>query len=153
MRQAIRDHLRFIEEEDWPAMTKGMATLRRPPHALLAAMNAILSFSPSQLNQQLAQQRALVAIEQAFEARRNQIRLSQAEISSAQWIVIIALAVLLLVTIAMIHASNPLAQAATMFIFASAVALCLVLLMIYDRPFAAGGFTMQPRLLYEVGPD
>jgi hypothetical protein len=28
---------------------------------------------------------------------------------------------------------------------------CLVLLMVHDRPFAAGGITLQPRPLRDVG--
>ena len=31
-----------------------------------------------------------------------------------------------------------------MFIFSTAVAMCLVLLMVYDRPFGLGGFTLPP---------
>jgi hypothetical protein len=41
-------------------------------------------------------------VEQAFESRQNRIRLSQAEIASAQWVVIFILAMLILLTIAMI---------------------------------------------------
>ena len=86
---------------------------------------------------------ALLAIEQALEARRNRIRLSQAEIAPIQWIVIVVLAVLVLSTLAMIHIEIRLAMAVTMFIFSTAVALCLVLLMVYDRPFGAGGFIIE----------
>ncbi len=81
----------------------------------------------------------MAAIEQALEARRDRIRLSQLQIAPIQWAVIIALTVLILVTIAMIHIDNRTAMAATMFIFSTAVALCFVLLMAFDRPFAFGG--------------
>jgi len=53
----------------------------------------------------------------------------------------------------MIHIEVLLAMAVTMFIFSTAVALCLVLLMVYDRPFGAGGFIIEPTVLRDVMPD
>jgi hypothetical protein len=44
-------------------------------------------------------------------------------------------------------------MAITMFIFSTAVAVCLVLLMVYDRPFGAGGFVIQPTVLRDIMPD
>jgi hypothetical protein len=116
-------------------------------------MTALLSFAPAQSNEQLAQERALVAIEHALEARRNRVRLSQAEIAPIQWAVIIVLATLILVTIAMVHIETQLAMAITLFIFSTALAICLVLLMVYDRPFGAGGFTVPPTVLRAVMPN
>jgi DNA-binding transcriptional regulator YdaS (Cro superfamily) len=153
VRQAIKNHLRFIEVEDWPAMAKAQASMQQMPVGLIEAMAVLLSFAPEQPNQQLAQQRALVAIERALEIRRSRIQLSRTEIAPIQWTVIVVLVALLLVTIAVLHIDAHLAQAATMLIFATAVAICLTLLMIYDRPFAAGGFTMTPAVLREVVPD
>jgi hypothetical protein len=120
---------------------------------LAEALTAVLSFAPVQANQQVAQQRAVVAIENALEARRNRIRLSQAEIAPIQWAVIIVLTLLILVTLAIIHIESRLAMAITMFIFSTAVAVCLVLLVVYDRPFGAGGFVIQPTVLRDISPD
>jgi hypothetical protein len=53
----------------------------------------------------------------------------------------------------MIHIDNRTAMAATLLIFSTAVALCLVLLMVYDRPFAFGGVTMAPTTLREIAVD
>jgi len=99
------------------------------------------------------QERAAVAIEHALDARRNRVRLSQAEIAPIQWIVIIALAVLILITLAMLHIGNRLAMAVTMFIFSTAIAVCLVLLMVYDRPFGVGGFVTKPTMLRDIMPE
>jgi hypothetical protein len=104
-------------------------------------------------NQQLAQQRALVAIEQALEARRNRALLSQAEIAPIQWAVILVLATLILVTIAFVHIDRRWAMGITLFIFSTALAICLVLLVVYDRPFGAGGFTVRPAVLRAVVPN
>ena len=100
VRHAIKSHLRFVEREDWPAMASRQATLQQVPHGLSEAMTLLLSFTPAQPGQQLAQQRALVAIERALEARWSRIQLSRAEIAPIQWTVIIVLAALILVTIA-----------------------------------------------------
>lgn len=153
VRQAIQRHLHFVEHEEWPAMASRRATLESIAVGLAEAMTALLSFTPAQPNQQLAQERALVAIEHALEARRNRVRLSQAEIAPIQWAVIIVLATLILLTIAMMHIDNRLAMAITLFIFSTAVAICLVLLMVYDRPFGAGGSTVPPTVLRAVAPD
>jgi hypothetical protein len=151
VRKAIKKHLDFVESEEWPAMASGRATLQSIAVALAEAMTALLSFTPAQSNQQLAQQRALVAIEQALEARRNRVLLSQSEIAPIQWIAIIVIAVLILITLAMVLIEHRLAMAITMFIYSTAIAICLVLLLVYDRPFGAGGFVIRPTVLQAVG--
>jgi hypothetical protein len=146
VREAVQRHLRLIEEE-WPAMASEQATLQRAV-GLGEAMIEILSFAPTQTNQRLAQERVLVAIEDALKARRNRIRLSHADIGPLQWIVIIVLAILILVTIALVHIDNRLAMGISF--FSTAVAACLAVLMVYDRPFGAGGFTVTPAILRAV---
>jgi hypothetical protein len=88
VRTALKQYLRFIETDDWPAMAQDRANLRRIPAGLPDAMKALLSFSPATPEQQVAQERAVIAIEQALEARRYRIVLSQATISPIQWLVI-----------------------------------------------------------------
>lgn len=150
LRASIKQHIDFVLTRDWPDMANLRANPGSEPHGLTAAINTLLSFSPSQANQQFAQSRAVTAIESAFEARRNRIRLSQRSIASLQWVVIFVLALLILATTAMIHIGKPRAMAATAFIFSTAVAVCLVLLMVNDRPFTAGGITLEPSAFREV---
>jgi len=153
VRQAIQRHLHLIESEEWPAMASGRASLQSIAVGLAEAMTEVLSFAPEQTNQRLAQERALVAIEHALEARRNRVLLSQAEIAPIQWIVIMVLTMLILVTIALIHINKRLAMATSMTIFSTAIAICLILLMVYDRPFRPGGFTVTPAVLRAVMPN
>jgi hypothetical protein len=153
VRDSIKRHLHFIETHDWPAMGRSEATLRAIPAGLTDAMAAVLSFTPAQHTQQLAQERSIVAIEHAFEARRNRIRLSQIQIAPIQWAVIVVLTVLILATIALVHLDNRPAMAATLFMFSTAVAVCLVLLMVYDSPFAVGGVAVGPTLFREIALD
>jgi hypothetical protein len=153
VRSAIKQYLQFVEADDWPAMAQGRATLRRVPPGLTDAMKALLSFVPTRPGQQVAQERAVIAIEQALEARRRRIVLSQATISPIQWLVIFVLDALILVTIAIVHIDRRTTTAVNLVILSTAVASCLVLLMVHDRPFAAGGITVQPDALREVGSE
>jgi Protein of unknown function (DUF4239) len=150
LRAAMTQHVDFVVAQDWPAMTTGRANQRTEPIALTNAMAALFSFTPGQSDQTLAQQSAVAAVEKAFEARQNRIRLSQTEIGSTQWVVIFILAMLILVTTALIHMDKPAAMAATLLIFSTAVGASLVLLMENDRPFAAGGITLTPTAFREI---
>ena len=69
VRQAVKSHLQFIDSEEWPVLASGRASLQSLPMHLAEAMTAVLSFRPKQINQQLAQNRAMVAIENALESR------------------------------------------------------------------------------------
>jgi hypothetical protein len=150
VRDALKVYFHFVETEDWPAMVAGRANLRRPPPGLPDAMRAILAAAPTGPGQQLAQQRAIAALEQALEARRSRILLSVSAIASSQWIVILTLYVLVLLVIGMLHIDRRVTAASSLFIFSTAVAACLVLLMVSDRPFSSGGRTLTPGALREV---
>jgi len=153
VRSAVKTYLQFVETEDWPAMAEGRASLREAPPGLADALASISSFVPAAPGQQVAQQRAVVAVEQALEARWDRILLSKATIAPIQWLVVVILAALTLVTIAMVHIERPTTIAVNLFIFATAVAACLVLLMVNDRPFATGGITIEPGALREINID
>jgi hypothetical protein len=68
VRAALKQYLRFIETDDWPAMAQGRANLRRIPPGLTDAMTALLSFVPAGAVQQVTQERAVIAVEQAIDA-------------------------------------------------------------------------------------
>jgi hypothetical protein len=151
VRAALKEYLQFIESEDWPAMAQGRANLRRIPPGLTDAMKAFLSFAPKEPGQQVAQERAAIAVEHALEARRHRIVLSQATIAPIQWSAIFLLDVLILLTIAFIHLDRPKTTVVNLIVFSTAMACCLVLLMANDRPFATGGITIKPDALRDVG--
>jgi len=54
------------------------------------------------------------------------------------------------VMIALVHIDNRLAMGISLFIFSTAIAACLAVLMVYDRPFGAGRFTVTPAVLRAV---
>ena len=144
-------YLQWVEAEDWPAMIAGRASLRPSPPGLLDAMTALLSFLPSGEGQSVARQASVTALERALEARQNRILLSKAIIASHQWAVIFVMDALILLTIALVHLGRPVPLAVALWLFSTAVAACLVLLMANDRPFAAGGVTQEPEVLRELG--
>jgi Protein of unknown function (DUF4239) len=140
----LKEHVQFLLSEEWPAMADRRADLKLRATHLEAAMHALLAFSPEAENQKLAQTRALAAIENALENRRYRIAISRTEIDPIQWIVVLLLSATVLITIASIHIHQRWAMAVGLFAFSTAIAICLVLLMEYDRPFVPGGFVISP---------
>jgi hypothetical protein len=153
LRSTISAYLRFAQTDEWPEMAAGRAQITGSPPGLTEAMHTILAFTPATHSQDLVQQQIVTALERTLEARRYRILLSQAIISPVQWLVIFGLDLLLLVTVAMVHIDRRRTVAINMVVLASALAACLVLLMVHDRPFAAGGFTLQPSALRQIGLD
>ena len=152
VRRSINVYLDFVETTDWQAMVEGRANLRREPPGLPDAITTLVAFVPVTPGQTLAQQRAVEAIEQALAARRLRILLSEAAIEPIQWIVIVVLTLFILLTVAMVHIDRRITAAINLLIYSGAVATCLTLLMANDRPFSAGGKTLQPTALLEIRP-
>lgn len=146
VRGGVKTYLRFIETEDWPAMAKSGASWQQSPPGLTDAMRSLLVYAPHGPGEQVA----IASVERAVEARRGRIVLSRAVIAPIEWIVIVVLAALVLLTIAMVHIDRRVTAAINLAVFATAVATCLVLLMVNDRPFAAGGVTLDPGVLREI---
>jgi hypothetical protein len=142
---AIGQYLQFSKEHGWPVMQSGGAQMRISVPGLTDAMSTLLSFAPENPGQQIVQQRTLIAIEQVLDARRHRILLSGASVLPMQWIVIFVLGTLMLVTVAVVHIDRPFAMATNLAILSTALAICLVLLLVSDRPFSSGGL--------EIGPD
>lgn len=150
VKNRVTGYLTFVDSRDWPAMAKGKASLHDLPPDLPQAIAALLAFSPQSAGQKIAQRRAVVAIEQALEARRSRILLSEAAIGPIQWVAVFVLCALVLVTIAIIHVDTRITSAINLFIFATAIAVCLLILMVNDRPYAPGGNTVTPHALHEL---
>ena len=152
MRSSIRKYIQFVAEHDEPAMKENRAELRLSPPGLTDGLDALLSFKPANPGQQIAQERTEAAIERVLEARRDRIVLSQATIAPMEWNVILILATLVLLVIAVVHIDWPITIALNLFIFSTAVAVCLILLMVNDRPFSHGGASLDLRVLQQVEP-
>ncbi|MGC2080935.1 MAG: hypothetical protein WA728_33975 [Xanthobacteraceae bacterium] len=144
IRHNIGQYLQFVKGQSWGAMLGGSSQMTTSVPGLADAAATLLSFVPENPGQQLVQQRTLIAIEQALDARRNRILISGASVLPMQWIVILVLGTLMLVTVAIVHIDRPPALAVNLFILSTALAVCLALLLVNDRPFSHGGFNIGP---------
>jgi hypothetical protein len=104
-----------------------------------------------QLGQQTAQREITIALENALDARRQRIIISQSEVNWVKWSCLCLLAACALVAIAMVHSDNRLTSAITMAPFASGVAASLLLILAHDRPFI-GELSVGPNALFQVMP-
>jgi hypothetical protein len=147
VKASIAVYLDFVEHKDWPAMAVGQADINLPVAGITEATRVLLSFVPASESEKIAHQRVVAALEEILAGRRNRILLSMAVISALQWIAIIVLELLLLLTATMVHIDRPVTAAITCVLLSTAIACCLVLLMVHDRPFAAGGLTVEPTML------
>jgi len=150
LQKALHDYLLFIDKEDWPAMVEGRASLGAPPQHLTRAMEALLQFRTTDSGQRLAQERAIIALERALEAQRARISLSSGVIAPEQWLVIFVLDILAVATLALVHIDRRWTAGVGAFVLSTAFACCLTLLMIHDRPYHPGGFTLQPEALRQT---
>ena len=77
--------------------------------------------------------------------------MSESNVNWAKWTGVVLLAALTLLAIAFVHSERRATTAIAIGIFASAVAVCLVMIASQDRPFA-GPFAVKPDPLVQVMP-
>ena len=150
LRGLVRQHIHEAETEEWPAMARGSATLTILPSALAQALQATFGLT-AQGEGQLAAQRAIVAaLEDALDARRQRILISQSQVNQVKWLSLFLQAICTLAAIAMVHCDNRKAAAVAMGLFATAIAVCILLITAHDRPFIR---QVPPTVLVQVQPD
>ncbi|HYC33550.1 MAG TPA: hypothetical protein VEB59_14775 [Gemmatimonadales bacterium] len=152
LRELMRDHVREVVSDEWPAMVRRNVTLALAPQRLVEALHIAIAL-PAPAPGQVAAQRELVsALEGALEARRQRIILSRTSVNWIKWTVLLLQAGLMLITIAMVHIDNPLANRIILGIFATSVGVAVVLIAAHSRPFA-GGLAVSPTYLLQVAPE
>jgi hypothetical protein len=92
------------------------------------------------------------ALENALDARRQRIILSRASINWVKWTVLLVEAGLTLVTIAMVHSDNRIANRIILTIFASGAGVAILLIAAHSQPFA-GQVAVSPAALLQVMPE
>jgi Protein of unknown function (DUF4239) len=144
---------RHIEESinnEWPAMAHGRATLSTlRANALIDALQDVLSLKPADDSQRASQPEVVNALEKAMDARRQRIVVSQSSVGTVKWAGLILQAICTLIAIAMVHSDNRLACGIALGLFATGVALSLLLIAAYSRPFT-GEISIKPDLLRQV---
>ena len=146
LRALINQHIEAAVNEEWPKMALGRATLTSLPSNLREALKSALALTPVDEGQKIAQREIITALENALDARRQRIIISQSTVSSTKWVALILQALCTLIAISMVHSDNRLTCGIALTIFATGIALSLVLIGAYTHPFNSVG----PRLLNQV---
>jgi hypothetical protein len=151
-RTLIRRHIDQAATQEWPMMARGIATLRFTPPLLTEALQLTLALTPNTEGQKTAQREIAIALETAFDARRQRIIISQSQVNFVKWLCLFVQAAVALFAIAMIHCDNRIASAITVGLFATGVAASVLLIASHDRPFS-GAISVGPEPLLQVMPD
>ena len=145
----IDRHIEVAVNEGWPAMARHRSTLSTLPTSLIAALQETLTLKPADDSQRIAQSEMVKAIETAVDARRQRIVISKSSVGRVKWAGILLQGICTLIAIAMVHSDNRLACAIAMTLFATGMALSLLLIGAYSRPFV-GEISVRPDLLKQV---
>jgi len=152
VRTLISRHIEKCLNEEWPAMAKQSATIARPPPELIEALQRVLAFAPANDGQRTAQREITAALQNALDARRQRIFISQSTVNSVKWSGLLLQALVTLVAIAMVHSDNRSTCAIALGLFATAVAVSVFLIAAHNRPFT-GEISVGPDLLRQVIPS
>jgi hypothetical protein len=149
LRALVNRHIAKAVHEGWPAMAEQRMKLSNLPMNLIEALQVTLNFKADDENQKTAQREIVTALERAMESRRQRIAVSQSTVSAIKWTTLLVQALCTLVAIAMVHSDNRLACVFALTLFATGVAICVLMIAAYSRPFT-GEISVGPDLLQQV---
>ena len=152
VRGLVRRQIQDAVQQEWPAMSRGVATIALIPAPLQEALRFAFAIDPQGQGQVVAQRELVGALESALEARRQRIILSESSINSAKWMALLVQAFLTLLTIALVHSDQPVANRIILAVFATSVAAAIVLVASHSRPFT-GAAAVRPSVLLQVMPE
>jgi hypothetical protein len=151
MRGLVRSHIEHAVDDEWPAMADQRASLSAISKPLVDALSLALGIAPLGEGQAIAQRETVASVEKALDARRQRIIVSLSGIADIAWASLISLAALTLLAMAFVHSANRVTAAVAMSVFATAVAVVVVMLLAQDRPFT-GRLAVEPDVLEQVVP-
>ena len=144
----LNRHIEEAANEEWPAMARQRVTISTLPTALIEALHDTLTLKPADDSQRIAQPEMVKALHTALDARRQRIVISESAVGTVKWAAILLQGLCTLVAIAMVHSDNRLTCAIALTLFATGIALSLLLIAAYSRPFT--GVSVGPELLKQV---
>ena len=151
LRTLVRSYIEETTNQEWPLMAESAATLTISP-ALNEALRTTLALAPGNPGQEIAQREIARWLEDAFEARRQRILVSSAQVNATKWACLILQAFCALLAIAIVHSDNRMASAIALGSFATGVAASVLLILAHDRPFT-GEIAVSPQPLLQVMPE
>lgn len=149
LRALVNRHIEAAVSHEWPLMAEQRETLEDMPMHLIDALKSTLAVKPVDDNQRAAQHEIVAALHKALDARRQRIILSQSTVTPIKWVAILLQALCTLIAISMVHSDNRLTCGMALTIFATGIAISLVLIAAYSRPFT-GEISVGPELLQQV---
>ena len=152
LRALVHRQIEDAVTKEWPAMARRRATLTMTPTPLAEALQVSLALTARGDGQMAAQREILAAVQNAFDARRQRILVSQSTVNWVKWTALLVQAVCTLLAIAMVHSDNRASAAFAMGLFATGVAVSVVLISSHDRPFT-GELSVGPDVLLQVLPE
>ena len=152
MHGLIREQIDHAVADEWPAMSRHSATLTMIPAPLAEALQLTLSLKPASDGQVIAQRELVSALENALDARRQRIIVSQSTVDWVKWCSVLLQAVCAMLAIAMVHSDNRVAATVATTLFATGVAVSIVLVAAHAGPFS-GEISVGPDLLRQVMPE
>ena len=111
-----------------------------------------LGLTPRSDGQVAAQREIVTAVQNALDARRQRIIVSQSGVNWVKWTGLLLQAICTLIAIAMVHSDNRTSAAVAMGLFATGVAVSVVLIASHHRPFT-GEISVRPDVLLQVLPE
>ena len=150
LRGLVRRHIDEAVTHEWPAMGRHQATLTMAP-PLVEALRVALALKPASEGQITAQRELVASLETALEARRQRIIISQAGVNWVKWTGLLVQAACTLIAVAMVHSDNRYSTAIALWLFATGIAICLLLIASHNRPFT-GEISVRPDALRQVMP-
>ena len=142
----INRHIEGAVNKEWPEMAQQRMTLSALPTALIEELHDTLALHPADDSQRSAQLEMVKALHTALDARRQRIVISEFALGTVKWLGILLQGLCTLIAIAMVHSDNRLTCAITLTLFATGIALSVLLIAAYSRPFTSVG----PELLKQV---
>jgi len=142
----VNRHIDESVNKEWPEMAQQRATLATLPTALIEALHDTLALKPTDDSQRAAQSEMVKELHTALDARRQRIVISESALGTVKWVGILLQGLCTLVAIAVVHSDNRIARALTLTLFAIGVAMSVLLIAAYSRPFSSIG----PNLLKQV---
>ena len=148
----VRRQITEAATQEWPMMARHHATLTLPPPALVEALQVALALTPRGEGEAIAQRELVASLEKALDARRQRITISQSSVNWVKCMGLLLQAACTLVAIAMVHCDNRPTAVLALGLFATGVAISLMLIASHARPFT-GEISVGPQLLLQVIPE
>ena len=162
MPKDVETHLRALigtyvdqsAKNEWPAMASNRITLVTHnvcgcSGELLTALEYVRSLKLQDDGQRITQRDIIGALEKVRSARRERILISEDDVGDIRFMGLIVIGLCLLIMVALVHSDNRRACGFALTLFATVIAMSMLLIVSYSNPFS-GGHALSPRILQEV---